>query len=66
MLDKDKKTKAQKFKNAKGNIEKKYGIIWEFFPTQGGGSSQFPKLLLFYHSPKKPLKHLKITQKNST
>ena len=23
--------------------KKKYGIIWEFFPTWGGGSSQFPK-----------------------
>ena len=26
--------------------KKQYGIIWEFFPTWGGGSSQFPKLLL--------------------
>ena len=25
--------------------EKNYGIIWEFFPYRGGGSSQFPKLL---------------------
>ena len=42
-------------KQVKVSIQKKYGIIWEFFPTWGG-SSQFPKLLLFYHSPKNPLK----------
>ena len=29
----------------KDPLKKNYGIIWEFFPTWGWGSSQFSKLL---------------------
>ena len=39
----------------------KKGIIWEFFPTWGGGSSQFPKL----KTKTMPLNHPKITQKTN-
>ena len=39
-------------KHSKKKIRDYLGI----FPNMGGGSSQFPKLLLFYHGPKKTLK----------
>ena len=32
--------------------KKNTGLFGNFSPHGGGGSSQFPKLLLFYHSPK--------------
>ena len=38
--------------------KKNYGIIWEFFPTWGEGSSQFPKPKT---KKKVPLNHPKIT-----
>ena len=28
---------------SKGSVQKKYGIIWEFFPTWGGGVFPIPK-----------------------
>ena len=33
----------QKDRDAEGSVKKKYGIIWEIFPTWGGGVFPIPK-----------------------
>ena len=45
------------FRTLGKHSKKNMGLFGNFSQHGGGGgSSQFPKLLLFYHSPKKPLK----------
>ena len=39
------KTELRTPETNKVRFQKKEDIIWEFFPTWGGGSSQIPKLL---------------------
>ena len=48
------------------SIKKIYGIILEFFPTWGGGLPNSQNFCYFTIALKKPLKHLKITQKFPT